>query len=206
MAVERLVANGEGLQRAAHLIAAGEIVAFPTDTVYGIGCRWDDDAAVDRLFLLKRRPRERRVPILVRSPEDLDDLGLIVDDRARMLMDAFWPGALTIVLAPTTAGAETIGVRAPDHPAALALLRLTGPLRTTSANITGQPEALSAHDVQIAFATSDLLAAVIDGGDVPGGTASTVVDLTSDPPRVVREGPISVAQLRARIGRVVPPG
>ncbi|MFN2483938.1 MAG: L-threonylcarbamoyladenylate synthase [Candidatus Limnocylindria bacterium] len=202
MVAQRLLPDAAGLQHAAALLAAGEVVAFPTDTVYGVGCRWDDDAALDRLFALKRRPRERRVPILVHGLDDAVDLELVVDQRATCLASRFWPGPLTVVLPASAPGAETLAVRAPDHAVALALLRLTGPLRVTSANVSGFPEAIRADEVLKEFATSDLLAAVVDGGESPGGTASSIVDLSVDPPRLLRAGPVSAEALAGCIGPV----
>lgn len=205
MDIERLPASQAGIRRAAELVAAGEIVAFPTDTVYGVGCRWEDETALGRIFELKQRPIERRVPVLVASLDDVGPLGLARDDRAERLAAAFWPGPLTIVL-PVAGDAETIGVRAPDHTSALGLIGLTGPLRVTSANLSGHSDALSADEVLEAFGGSELLAAVVDGGTTPGGRPSTVLDLSVDPPRVVRIGPISVQQLSGCIGPVAAGG
>jgi L-threonylcarbamoyladenylate synthase len=114
-----------------------------------------------------------------------------VDERARLLAARFWPGALTMVLPPADGG-ETQAFRAPDHDVALALIAAAGPLLTTSANISHEPDTLDADDVLIAFATqADELAAVVDGGRVPGGVPSTVVDLTADPALLLREGPVT---------------
>ena len=116
---------------------------------------------------------------------------------ARPLADRFWPGGLTLVLG---GGSGSQAIRVPDHPVALALIAAAGPLATSSANRSGEPEAYEANDVLIAFADTDLLDAVVDGGRVPGGTASSLVDLTADPPRLLRDGPISRAELEAVIG------
>ena len=187
-----LAPTPDGIARAVALLRAGAVVAFPTDTVYGVGV---DGAQPDRLtalFELKRRPLDRRIPLLVDGLAPIPD-GWSVDDRARALVDRFWPGALTIVL-PGVAGSQAF--RAPDHPVALALIRAAGPIFATSANISDQPDTLGADEVLIAFATDqDELAAVVDGGAVPGGVASTVVDLTAAPARILRDGPITRAQL-----------
>jgi L-threonylcarbamoyladenylate synthase len=148
---------------------------------------------VDTIYALKRRPTDRLIPILV---DGLASIGpdWQVDARARQLAERFWPGALTVVLR----GAEgrSQGFRAPDHPAALALIRAAGPLYATSANVSDEPETLDADDVLIAFATqADALAAVVDGGRVPGGVASTVVDLGDGPARILRRGPIDPGML-----------
>ena len=183
----------EGIARAVELLRAGQLVAFPTDTVYGVGV---DGARPDRLpalFELKRRPPDRRIPMLVTGLDQAVAAGWQVDERARALADRFWPGALTLVL-PGAQGSQAF--RAPDHPTALALIHAAGPLYATSANISNQPDTLGADEVLIAFATDqDGLAAVVDGGAVAGGVASTVVDLTVTPARILREGPINAEQL-----------
>jgi L-threonylcarbamoyladenylate synthase len=199
---ERLAATPDGLALAAGLLREGALVAFPTDTVYGIGCRLADDAALDRLFEAKRRPTDKRIPILVASLEQAAELGFTVDDRARSLATAFWPGAVTVILAPARDGGATQAFRAPDHPVALELIARSGALAVTSANRSGEPETYEADDVLIAFADTDLVAAVVDGGRVPGGVASTVLDLTADPPRVLREGPITRERLAEVLGLV----
>ena len=199
--VERLAPDGHGLRRAAALLGDGAIVALPTDTVYGVACRRDDQRALDRLFALKRRPVDRQVPVLLAALDGARELGLDVDTRAECLAQSFWPGALTVVM-PRHEQNDTVGVRAPDHAVALALLRLTGPLRVTSANLSGEPDAVTADEVARAFAGSELLAAIVDGGRTPGGRPSTVVDLTRDPAVLLREGPISAADLERCIGRV----
>jgi len=191
-----LALDDRGLAEAAELLGGGGLVAFPTDTVYGIACRVGDETALARLFAAKRRPVEKRVPILVASLEAAAEMGFDTS-RAGELADRFWPGGLTLVLAGS---AGTQAIRVPDHPAALALIRASGPLATSSANRSGEPETYEASDVLVAFADTDLLDAVLDGGRVPGGVASSIVDVSVDPPRLLREGPISRAELEAAIG------
>jgi L-threonylcarbamoyladenylate synthase len=196
---DRLPATPAGLAAAAEILRAGGLVAFPTDTVYGLGCAAVRPDRLDAIFELKQRPSDKRIPMLV---ADLDQVGgdrWIVDDRARALAARFWPGPLTLVL-PAVAGAESQAFRAPDHPVARALIEAAGPLLVTSANISGQPDTLDADDVLIAFATQrDELAAVVDGGPVPGGQASTIVDLSVMPARLLREGPVTADALRDAI-------
>lgn len=183
----------EGLRRAATLLRDGAVVAFPTDTVYGVGVAASHPERVAALFELKRRPLDRRIPMLVADLDQAAAGGWHADERARALADRFWPGALTLVLPGPE---DSQAFRAPDHPVALALIREAGPLYATSANVSDQPDTLGADEVLIAFATDqDALAAVVDGGAVPGGVASTVLDLTISPARVLREGPIGAAQL-----------
>ena len=184
----------EGLKLAAALLRDGEMVAFPTDTVYGVGVSAAHPGRVDALLALKQRPAEKRIPILVADLAQAVEAGWEADERAHRLTRRFWPGALTIVLAAPTG--ETQAFRAPDHPVALDLIRRTGPILATSANRSGEPDTLDADDVLIAFATQqDELLAVIDGGVVPGGVASTVLDLSVTPARLLREGPISRDEL-----------
>ena len=185
--------TAEGIRRAAELLHAGAVVAFPTDTVYGVGVDGARPDLLAALFELKRRPLDRRIPMLVTGLDQAIDAGWEADDRARALAGRFWPGALTLVL-PGREGSQAF--RAPDHPVARDLIGEAGPIYATSANISDQPDTLGADEVLIAFATDqDGLAAVIDGGTVPGGVASTVVDLTATPARILREGPITARQL-----------
>ena len=195
---DRLPATADGIARAADLLAEGGIVAFPTDTVYGVAVAAARPDRLPALFELKRRPPDKAIPILVASAAQIP-AGWVVDARAHRLMELYWPGPLTLVLA-SAEGSSTQAFRAPDHPVALALIRAAGPLLATSANLSGDPDTLAADDVLIAFATQqDELAAVLDGGVVPGGVASTVLDLSVNPARVLREGPISRDQLAATV-------
>jgi len=188
---EILPATPEGLAAAAELMADGRLVAFPTDTVYGVACALDREEQRSELVKLKGRPEDKPIPVLVAEASQVTAAGYVLDERARSLAARWWPGPLTLVL-PATDGGDSLGFRVPDHDVALALIRLAGPLLATSANRSGEPETLGADEVQIAFAVhGDLLAAVIDGGPAPGGTASTVVDLTAEPARLLREGAIS---------------
>jgi L-threonylcarbamoyladenylate synthase len=190
---DRLTATPDGIARAAELLLGGKIVAIPADTVYGVAVA--SDAGLPGLFALKARPPDRRIPLLVTDLAQAADAGWRPDDRARALAERFWPGALTLVLPGTDA---TQAVRAPDHHVALDLIRAAGPLFATSANRSDEPDTLGADEVLIAFATQqDELAAVIDGGPVPGGVPSTVLDLSVTPARIVREGPIGRDELGA---------
>jgi L-threonylcarbamoyladenylate synthase len=192
---DRLPATPEGLAEAAELLRSGGLVAFPTDTVYGLGCASTRPDRLDAIFELKQRPTDKRIPMLVAALDQVPSDQWAVDDRARSLAARFWPGPLTLVLASVD-GSATQAFRAPDHPVAQALIQAAGPILATSANLSGQPDTLDADDVLIAFATQrDDLAAVVDGGRVPGGMASTVLDLSANPPQVVREGPVTRNQL-----------
>jgi tRNA threonylcarbamoyl adenosine modification protein (Sua5/YciO/YrdC/YwlC family) len=198
---DRLLPDEAGIAQAASLLHRGELVAFPTDTVYGIGCRAGDDAALARLFAAKRRPPEKAVPWLVGSLDEVTGLGFRASQQARDLAARFWPGALTLVL-PAADGEATQAFRVPDHAVSLALLAAAGPLAVSSANRSGEPETLDADDVAIAFAGSDEPSATLDGGRVPGGIASSVVDLTGQRARLVREGALSREEIERVIGPI----
>lgn len=198
----RIVPDGDAARdEAVGLLRAGRIVAIPTDTVYGIAADIALPDAIERLFAAKRRPPEKAVAVLLADVDQAWTLG-VRSPAATVLGERFWPGGLTLVLplAPglrlprvLASGMPTIGVRVPDHAAPRALARALGPLPTTSANVSGQPEARDAQE--IAERLGDALALVIDGGPIHGGSASTVVDLTLDLPSVVREGAIPAGEI-----------
>jgi L-threonylcarbamoyladenylate synthase len=188
------------LERAVETIRRGGLVAYPTDTVYGLAARPSDDEAVERLFTAKRRRPDQSTPLLIASPADLARIVEDVPDVARALIGAFWPGGLTIVMRKAAAFhsravvGDTAGLRVPDHSVPRELVRLLGePITGTSANIAGGPEPLTAQDVGEQL--GDSVDLVIDGGRCPGGTPSTVVDCTVEPPRIVREGAVSHEEL-----------
>jgi L-threonylcarbamoyladenylate synthase len=198
---DRLAADPDGIERAADLLRSGELVAFPTDTVYGIGCRAGDATALARIFAAKRRDPEKAVAWLIASPEAVAAAGFSLDERVLKLTERFWPGALTLVL-PGAGGAATQAFRVPAHDVALALLTATGPLAVSSANRSGEPETLDADDVAIAFADADEPSAILDGGRVPGGVASSVLDLSVPTARLLREGAVSRAEIEGVIGPI----
>jgi L-threonylcarbamoyladenylate synthase len=198
---DRLATDATGIARAAELLRNGALVAFPTDTVYGIGCRASDPQAVERLFAAKRRAPDKAIPWLVGSLEEAVALGFSADGKVRDVAARFWPGGLTIVM-PSADGASGQAFRIPNHPVPLALVAAAGPLATSSANRSGEPETLDADEVAMAFADSDQPAATIDGGPVPGGVASSVLDMTGERPRLVREGALSRSELEAVIGPI----
>ncbi len=196
----RILPDGDAARaEAVELLRAGRIVAVPTDTVYGIAADMSLPDAIERLFAAKRRPPEKAVAVLLADAAQAATVG-VMTPHARVLGERFWPGGLTLVLPRLpgvvlprvlAAGMPTIGVRVPDHPAPRALARILGPLPTTSANVSGEPDARDAAEV--AELLGDAIALVIDGGPIHGGPASTVVDCTLDLPWIPREGAIAVA-------------
>jgi L-threonylcarbamoyladenylate synthase len=177
-----------GLTRAARLIRGGGVVAFPTDTVYGLGAAADDEVARRRIYRIKGRPVGLPLILMVAAESQLEGW-VHLDSRAEALVRRWWPGPLTLIL--HAKGGGTLGVRIPQHEVALELLRAAGPLMTTSANLHGKDPALSAAEAGVLSG----VAAVLDGGVTPGGTASTVLDLTGPEPHVLREGAIAAPEL-----------
>ncbi len=195
------------LEDAVDALSRGDLVIFPTDTVYGLAARPDDPAAIRKLFLAKRRPDDRAIPILASSAADAHRVAIFGESAERLA--AVWPGPITLVLLRTEESAHwdlrgdetTVAVRIPRHPLALALLARTGPLAVTSANVSGRPPLEDADSLAEAFGDD---VAVYLGQEAPlSGPASTVVDLTGEAPRVLRAGAVpeaDIAQLLAGEG------
>lgn len=183
-------------EAAARAIAAGGVIAFPTDTVYGLGADLRQPEAIARLYALKGRPDEKALPILLAAEDQWSLVASAAPEAARRLMRAFWPGALTIVLPrrddvleAVGAHTRTIAVRVPAHAELCRILERTGPLATSSANLSGQAPAMSASAVLGALGHG--LGLLLDGGPLPAGEASTVVDVTGPQPVVLRPGAIA---------------
>lgn len=200
-------ASGEELvaavEAAARSLASGQVVGLPTDTVYGLAADPFGTGGVDRLFAAKGRPRSVELPVLVDSIEQAMELATAVPDAARVLMDRWWPGALTIVLprrpdlsADLGSDDATVGVRCPDHPVPRSLARRVGPIATTSANRHGEPPLTTAASVAEAFGAA--VAVVLDAGTC-AGSPSTVVDCTGAEPRCLREGRVPWEEIRASL-------
>ncbi|MES0340240.1 MAG: L-threonylcarbamoyladenylate synthase [Anaerolineales bacterium] len=188
-------------RQAIEVLAQGDLVAFPTDTVYGLGADAFNDQAVRKLYLAKGRSQEKAIPVLVANLEQFVDIVNRTTFQAMRLAEKFWPGPLTIVLRQASDLADaisaygTVGVRIPDHPVAQELIHAAGPLAVTSANRSGDTEACTAEEIETNMgAQVDL---IVDGGRTPGGQPSTVVDCTQDPPRILRVGPISEEEIRS---------
>jgi L-threonylcarbamoyladenylate synthase len=191
------------VQQAVSIIQNGGVIAFPTDTVYGIGVDVFQEKAVQKLFQIKNRDLDKGIPILCAAVEDLTQLTETLPDRITEVIKAFWPGPLTLILPGSPAlpavlsPDNSIGIRIPAHPEILDLLRRTGPLAVTSANLSGFPSATTAQQVLDQLAGK--LDLILDGGSSPGGQASTVLDLR-EKPRILREGPISLEKINEFLG------
>jgi L-threonylcarbamoyladenylate synthase len=181
----------------------GGLVAFPTDTIYGVGTLAFDGKAVKSIYAAKDRPIEKAVPILLGEAEDLDKVASDVPSMARRLSSRFWPGALTLVVPKKTTLPEsvsstgTVGVRVPDNRTARALLRSAGPMAVTSANISGGSSPRTAEEVYAQL--NGRIELILNGGRTPGGIASTVVDCTKTEPVILRAGPISLEDIKAAL-------
>ncbi len=196
------------MARAADALRRGELVAFPTETVYGLGADASNAQAVKRLFSVKRRPPDHPVIVHIARVEQLDELAIDVPDSARALARAFWPGPLTLVVrrnpervAPeVTGGRDTVGLRVPDHPLGRAMLdAFGGGVAAPSANRFGKVSPTSAAHVR--HDLGDDVAVVLDGGACRVGIESTIVDVTGAEPAILRVGAVSRAQVEATIGR-----
>jgi L-threonylcarbamoyladenylate synthase len=197
-----------GLAAAANAVRAGGLVVLPTDTVYGIGADAFDTAAVGKLLEAKGRGRDMPVPVLVGSWTTVNGLISAMPLGGRALIEAFWPGGLSLVLqqAPSLAWdlgntRGTVNVRMPLHPVALELLRDIGPMAVSSANRTGQPPATTAEQAKEQL--GDSVSVYLESGPSGEPVASTIVDLTQQEPRVLREGAITRAELSEVLGREI---
>lgn len=197
----------QAVEAAATAISKGELVVLPTDTVYCIAADAFDKDSVARLLAAKGRGRDMPPPVLISSPLTADGLARELSQAARVLMEKFWPGPLTVVAHQQrslqwdlgdTRG--TVAIRMPDHEVALAILERTGPLAVSSANTTGQPAATSVQAAEHMLSAE--VEVFVDGGETPGAEASTIIDATVDPPRVLRHGALSVETLNEALAEL----
>ena len=203
MKTEFLDANEAGaiaraaITRAAALIDAGEVVAFPTDTLYGVGVNPFDAAAIERLYIVKGRSLDKGIPILLADEADLARVAINIPPLAYRLIAEHWPGPLTLILPKhpdlpaNISPNENIAVRIPDHAVGRELIRRAGGcVAASSANLSGQPGATTAAEAHAAL--QGMIAAVLDGGPVAHGLASTILDCTVDPPVALRNGALKL--------------
>jgi L-threonylcarbamoyladenylate synthase len=195
----------QAIQSALDILHLGGLVAFPTDTVYGLAADFRNEAAIASLYAAKGRNMSKAIALLIGSVEQLEEVTTGFSAAAQKLAARFWPGALTLIVSrrpelPSLLSAlPTIGVRMPDHAFALRLLQASGPLAVTSANRSGAENTLTARDVLNQLVGQ--VDMVLDGGKVPGGIPSTVVDCTVQDVKVLREGAISTEAILAALGR-----
>jgi tRNA threonylcarbamoyl adenosine modification protein (Sua5/YciO/YrdC/YwlC family) len=200
-----------GIDAAQGVLESGELVVVPTDTVYGLAADAFSPEAVQRLLDAKGRTRQMPPPVLVGAPTTLEALATDVPGWLRSMTTELWPGPLTIICRQQPSLTwdlgethHTVAVRMPDHPVALTLLKQTGPLAVSSANLTGEPAAVTVDDAERML--GDAVAVYLDAGTSPGGTASTILDVTGSSPRILREGPVTLDVLHRYNNTVEPFG
>ena len=203
--METIIKNADkgSIELAGSVLRCGGIVAFPTDTVYGLGAVYTDEDAVRNIFLAKGRDEGKPLSILVSDISQAELLAAEVPGKALRLMKAFWPGALTLIFRKRpeisdliTAGGDTIGIRMPDYKITTDIIRAAGsPLAAPSANTSGKRSSVTAEDVSEDLAGR--IDMIIDGGACPVGISSTVVDMTGDEPVILRQGTITEDMISA---------
>lgn len=199
-------ASAKQIETAINTLRDGGVVAIPTDTLYGLAACAFDETAVAKVFELKGRPAGMALPLLLADAEDVHKCAVDLPPVFERLAARFWPGALTLIARKSdavpyavTAGMDSVGLRVPDHPLARSVARLLGaPITGTSANRSGMPGLTTAQAVRDEF--GDAIGFVLDGGDAPGGVASTVLDLSGDTPRILRQGAIGRDTIEAACG------
>jgi L-threonylcarbamoyladenylate synthase len=189
------------MAEAVRILSAGGLVAFPTDTVYGVGAHAFQPQAVEKIYAAKIRPRDKAIPLLLAAPDDLSLVAESVPPVVHLLAERFWPGGLTLILrkraivSDAVSPGPTVAVRVPDHPITQALIAAMGaPLAATSANLAGNPSPVTAQEVVREL--GGRIELILDGGPCPGGVPSTVLDLTTDPPTILRSGAITEGDIR----------
>ena len=200
--------EADRIDEAVAILKNGGVIAFPTETFYGLGADARNDEAIEKIFGIKGRDFKNPILVVIGDTGHLDNVAEDIPEEARKLMDRFWPGPLTIVFraAPSvspklTAGTGKIGIRLTSHPIAMEISkRLGGPLTATSANFSGMPECSSA--VEVLSQLEGNLDGVIDGGQTPGGKGSTIVDVTVSPEKILREGVIAASLIQDTLGKI----
>jgi L-threonylcarbamoyladenylate synthase len=201
----------KAIKLARRLLREGEVVAFPTDTVYGLGANAFERFSVQQIFTIKERPHDKALPVFISQINDLNLVARHIPNQAWSLLQVFWPGDLTVVLPKNpalpddvTAGEKTVAVRVPDHPVCRELVVQVGrPLAVTSANLSGQPTPTTAQAV--AAQLRGRLPLILDGGPSPTTQPSTIVDLSVSPPRLLRQGRLTLEMLREHLPELKDP-
>ena len=200
---EHPVPNGREIDRALRLLQEGGVVAVPTDTLYGLAADAFNAEAIERVFAIKDRPEGLALPVLLTDFDQLQQVAEDVPRQLRIVAEAFWPGAMTLILKRNdalpprlTAGNPTVAVRVPDHPVPRELARRMGrPITGTSANISGRPDPQTLEELGRQLGRrADM---IVREGPIPAGTASTIVDLSGDSPRLIREGSVPFEDIAA---------
>jgi L-threonylcarbamoyladenylate synthase len=197
------------IEKAVELLKAGKLVAFPTDTVYGVGANVFNDEAVEQIFAVKKREPDKPLQVLIASKSDLQVIARIQSDALDRLASEFWPGGLTVVMPAredfphrVRCGGDTIGVRMPANAIALKLIEtFGGPVAATSANVSGLSDPVNAEEVMEYLGGKIHL--IIDGGPTPGNVPSTVVDISVHPPLILRQGKLRIEDLKRVLDVVV---
>jgi L-threonylcarbamoyladenylate synthase len=191
----------QAIPTAVQIIDNQGLVAFPTDTLYGVAASQFNPSAIEKVFLAKQRPRNKALPILIGDLNQLETLVSFISDRVKIIAETFWPGALTLILPkhpslPTELSSfPTVGIRMPNLDFTLKLLRQTGPLATTSANISGGIDPTTAAEVLTQLGGRVDL--ILDGGTTPGGVASTILAVTNEEMKILRRGPVALSDIEA---------
>ena len=191
------------LEFAQQLLLEDRLVAFPTDTVYGVGALAFSSGAIEQLYLVKGRDTAKAIAVLLGDITALEQVTSSMGPLAERLAQRFWPGPLTLVvsrhpdLPSNLSPLPTIGVRMPDHPVTLELLNRMGPMAVTSANLSGSSNTITAQ--QVFDQLHGRISLILDGGQTPGGQPSTVVDCTGDQPVILRQGPVTLEQLQSAL-------
>jgi L-threonylcarbamoyladenylate synthase len=191
----------QAIPMAVQIIENQGLVAFPTDTLYGVAASPFNPSAIEKVFLAKQRPRNKALPILIGDLNQLETLVSFISDRVKIIAETFWPGALTLILPkhpslPTELSSfPTVGIRMPNLDFTLKLLRQTGPLATTSANISGGIDPTTAAEVLTQLGGRVDL--ILDGGTTPGGVASTILAVTNEEMKILRRGPVALSDIEA---------
>lgn len=196
------------IEQGISILRRGGLVAYPTDTVYGLGAAMNHPQAIKRVYAAKNRPLNSPLPLLVADVSQIADVAYNIPPSAQCFLRNFFPGALTLVFtaskavpAAITGGGNTVAVRVPDHPVPVALIKGLGvPIVGTSANLSGRPSPLTAGEIENQLGKA--LDLIIDGGTCPGGKESTIVDVTGEIPVILREGAISREELERVCGKI----